>query len=599
MGKQFKKSDIPILIVSIILIFLSVNRAAQLYVVSNCGSNIIGGLSQVMDCFFNFTVYPFTLNFESEFMLPSIVGILAVLLAYAYIATSRKNFMRGKEHGTAEWGTEKDIKPFIDSNKDNNIILSATESLSLAPHMKNPLYNRNKNVLVIGGSGKGKSRFIVKPNLCQLNTSYIITDPKGELFGDCGEMLAKNGYKIKVLNLEDMSKSDKFNFFEYIHSEKDILILVDNLLANTNSAEADAAAKSGDDFWVKSEKALLSALFAYIILECRPEDQNINSVLELLKIAATREDDEDFVSGLDVLFLELKEKNPSCLASYMYGIFKLASGKTAKSILVSLGVRLAPFAISDVRKLMSANEIDIGAIGKEKTALFLIVPETYTTFNFIVCIFYQLMLEHFYSLAKKQPKRRLPVPIQIIGDEIANIGHIPNLQRYISTMRSYGISMMLIFQTLTQIEAIDKANWKTIVGNCDSFVYLGGKEPSTNEYVSKILGNMTIDQRQTNETKGSHGSYGTQDSNLGRALLDSAELEKIPGDECIVTVSGVNPFKSKKYPLEKHRRYKLLADGEGNDFTFDMRNDLLHTSVVEKFFENTSKIISIELDDAI
>lgn len=560
MGKQFKKSDIPILIVSIILIFLSVNRAAQLYVDSNCGSNIIGGLSQVMDCFFNFTVYPFTLNSEPEFMLPSIVGVLAVLLAYAYIAASRKNFMRGKEHGSAEWGTKKDIKPFIDTNKDNNIILSATERLSLAPHMKNPLYNRNKNVLVIGGSGKGKSRFIVKPNLCQLNTSYIITDPKGELFGDCGEMLAKNGYNIKVLNLEDMSKSDKFNFFEYIHSEKDILILVDNLLANTNSAEADAAAKNGDDFWVKSEKALLSALFAYIILECRPEDQNINSVLELLKIASAREDDEDFVSGLDVIFLDLKKTDPNCLASYMYGIFKLASGKTA---------------------------------------LFLIVPETYTTFNFIVCIFYQLMLEHFYSLAKKQPKRRLPVPIQIIGDEIANIGHIPNLQRYISTMRSYGISMMLIFQTLTQIEAIDKANWKTIVGNCDSFVYLGGKEPSTNEYVSKILGNMTIDQRQTNETKGSHGSYGTQDSNLGRALLDSAELEKIPGDECIVTVSGVNPFKSKKYPLEKHRRYKLLADGEGNDFTFDMRNDLLHTSVVEKFFENTSKIISIELDDAI
>ncbi len=466
--------------------------------------------------------------------------------------------------------------------------------LSLEPKMPNPLHNRNKNVVIIGGSGKGKSRFIAKPNLCQLNTSYVITDPKGELFAECGEMLAvQGGYNIKVLNLEDMAHSDKFNLFAYIKTEKDILIIVDNLIANTSSHEAQV--NSGDDFWVKAERALLTALFAYIVSECRNEDKNINSVLDLMSVAAAREDDEDFVSPLDIMFQELEEKQPNCLACYMYKTFKLASGKTAKSILVSLGVRLAPFAIDDVRTLMSDDELDLGLLAKEKTALFLIVPETYTTFNFIVCILYQLMLERLYDFAKQQKDRRCPIPIQIIGDEIANIGQIPNLQRYISTMRSYGISVLLIFQTLTQIEAMDKQNWKTIVGNCDTFVYLGGKEQSTNEYVSKSVGKMTIDQRQTNETKGSHGSYGMQDSTLGRDLLDPSEMEKIPGDKCVVMLSGLDPFISKKYPLEKHPRYKYLADGGARIFNFERRNEL----EIEKFFDNTNQIISIELDEDI
>lgn len=590
--RKIKKSEVIIMLVVSVFAFFITNHFAQLYLSSGCGQDVLSGLNYGFD---NFFLVGFNLSLEKNVLLPCIIAILTVALIFLYYWSTQKNFMQGKEHGSARWGTKKDIKPFIDhQNPDNNIILSATEQLSLAPHMKNPLHNRNKNVVVIGGSGKGKSRFIAKPNISQLNTSFVITDPKGELFAECGNMLAvQGGYKIKVLNLEDMAKSDKFNFFNYIKSEKDILIVVDNLIANTSSAEATA--HSGDDFWVKSERALLTALFAYILSECRNEDKNINSVLDLMNIAAAREDDEDFVSPLDVMFQELSEKNPTCLACYMYNVFKLASGKTAKSILVSLGVRLAPFAIDEVRELMSEDELELDQIGQEKTALFLIVPETYTTFNFIVCILYQLMLEHFYELAKKQAKRRLPIPIQIIGDEIANIGQIPNLQRYISTMRSYGISIILIFQTLTQVEAMDKNNWKTIVGNCDTFVYLGGKEQSTNEYVSKSVGKMTIDQRQTNETKGSHGSYGLQDSTLGRDLLDPSEMEKIPGDECIVMLSGLDPFKSKKYPLEKHPRYKYLADGGAEIFDFDRRNELM----IEDIFSNTKQVISIELDEAV
>lgn len=593
--RKVKKSDVIVMIVLMLLSMVLMNRLAQLYILSNCGQNIANGVMFALDNFFHFTEYGFKVAFSSNVMLPCFIAALGVFLAFMYYFSTKKNFMYGKEHGSARWGTAKDIAPFIDKqNPDNNIILSASEQLSLAPKMPNPLHNRNKNVIVIGGSGKGKSRFIAKPNICQLNTSFAITDPKGELLAECGNMLAvQGGYKIKILNLEEMAQSDKFNLFAYIKTEKEILIVVDNLIANTSSAEAEA--HSGDDFWVKSERALLTALFAYVNSECRNEDKNISSILDLMSVAAAREDDEDFVSPLDIMFQELEEKSPGCLACYMYKTFKLASGKTAKSILVSLGVRLAPFAINEVRELMSDDELDLTSLGKEKTALFLIVPETYTTFNFIVCILYQLMLERLYELAKKQKNRRLPIPVQIIGDEIANIGQIPNLQRYISTMRSYGISIILIFQTLTQVEAMDKQNWKTIVGNCDTFIYLGGKEQSTNEYVSKSVGKMTIDQRQTNETKGSHGSYGTQDSTLGRELLDPSEMEKIPGDECIVMLSGLEPFKSKKYPLEKHPRYQYLSDGGAELFSYERRNELM----IEEFFDNTNQVVSIQLDEAI
>lgn len=594
---KIKKADVLFAVFSCVVTFFLVNRYAILFYLSGVSNDIMKLTSAFSFAFDNFfsNQYQYYVSFEKNVLLWCGVAILVVLMIFIYNWVGRKNFMFGKEHGSARWGTKKDIEPFIDKeNPDNNIILSATEQLSLSPRMPNPLHNRNKNVVVIGGSGKGKSRFIAKPNLCQLNTSFVVTDPKGELFAECGDMLATvGGYKIKVLNLENMAESDKFNFFPYITTEKDILITVDNIIANTSSPEA--MAHSGDDFWKKSEQALLTALFAYVLAENRKDEQNMNSVLTLMSVASAREDDEDFVSPLDVMFMDLEGKDPTCLAVYMYKTFKLASGKTAKSILVSLGVRLAPFAINEVRELMSEDELDLVSLAQEKTALFLIVPETYTTFNFIVTILYQLMLERLYEYAKKQPNRRCPVPVQIIGDEIANIGQIPNLDRYIATMRSYSISIILIFQTLTQVEAMDKNNWKTIVGNCDTFIYLGGKEQSTNEYVSKSVGKMTIDQRQSNETMGSHGSYGRQDSTLGRDLLDPSEMEKIPGDECIVMLSGVEPFKSKKYPLEKHKRYKYLADGGAPLFSYEVRNKV----VLEKFFENTKKIISIDLSDSI
>lgn len=594
MGK-IKKSTIVLVSIISIITFIIFNRIGQLYILSHCGYAFWNGLIYVFDNILRFDKLPFILVMEKNILLVSIIGFIFVWLIFAYIWASKKNFLKGKEHGSARWGTKKDIEPFIDhTNPDNNIIFSETERLSLSPYMKNPIYNRNKNVLVIGGSGKGKSRFVAKPNLCQLNTSFVITDPKGELLEECGEMLAVQGnYNIKILNLEDMSKSDKFNFFAYIHTETDILILVDNILFNTTSSESETRVNSGDDFWNKAERAFLTALFAYLVFECRREDRTVNGLLDLMAAAEAREENEDYVSALDVLFEDLAKSKPNCLACYMYHMFKLASGKTAKSILVSVGVRLAPFAINDVRNLTSEDTLELDKIVKEKTALFLIAPETYTSYNFILCILYQFMLERFYRLAKQSPGRRAPVPVQIIGDEIANIGHIPNLERYIATMRAYGISTILIFQTMTQIESMDKQNWKTIVGNCDTFVYLGGKEQSTNEYVSKSIGKMTIDQRQTNETKGSHGSYGNQDSTLGRDMLDPSEVEKLPGDECIVMISGVEPFKSKKYPLEKHPRYKYLADGGAAIFNIERRNELS----IKNFFKNTKQVISITLDD--
>lgn len=593
--RKVKKSEIIAMIILFVIAFLLFNRIADLYTASGYSFEFTEMLNGFTFAFEQFFIYPYRISFDKSALLSSALGVFIVFICFAYYWSTQKNFMFGKEHGSARWGTKKDIEPFIDKkNPDNNIILSATEQLSLSPRMPNPLHNRNKNVVVIGGSGKGKSRFIAKPNICQLNTSFVITDPKGELFEECGDMLAtKGGYKVKVLNLEDMPQSDRFNYFPYITSEKEILIVVDNLLANTTSAEATAHA--GDDFWNKSERALLTALHAYIMTEVRPEERNINSVLTLMDMAEAREDDEDYMSPLDVAFEELKAKNPSCLAVYMYSLFKKASGKTAKSILISLGVRLAPFAIDEVRELMSEDELDLVGLAREKTALFLIVPETYTTFNFIVCILYQLMLERLYEFAKKSPGRRCPVPVQIIGDEIANIGQIPNLQRYISTMRSYAISIILIFQTLTQVEAMDKNNWKTIVGNCDTFIYLGGKEQSTNEYVSKSVGKMTIASRQDNETKGSHGSYGRQDGTLGRDLLDPSEMEKIPGDECIVQLSGVEPFKSKKYPLEKHPRYKYLADGGSPLFSYKRRNEV----AVKEYFKDVKQVITLELSEEI
>lgn len=593
--RKIRKSEVITMIILFAVVFLIFNRICDLYTTSNCSfdiTDISNGLNFVFDNFFK---YPYRISFDKSALLIAALGVFVVFVCFAYYWSTQKNFMFGKEHGSARWGTKKDIKPFIDKeNPDNNIILSATEQLSLSPRMPNPLHNRNKNVVVIGGSGKGKSRFIAKPNICQLNTSFVITDPKGELFEDCGNMLATEGkYKVKVLNLENMSESDRFNYFPYITSEKEILIVVDNLLANTTSAEA--AAHVGDDFWIKAERALLTALHAYIIEEVRAEERNINAVLTLMDMAEAREDDEDYLSPLDVAFEELKAKKPSCLAVYMYSIFKKASGKTAKSILISLGVRLAPFAIDEVRELMSEDELDLVGLAREKTALFLIVPETYSIFNFIVAILYQLMLERLYEYAKKSPGRRCPVPVQIIGDEIANICQIPNLPRYISTMRGYAISIILIFQTLTQVEAMDKNNWKTIVGNCDTFIYLGGKEQSTNEYVSKSVGKMTIASRQESQTKGSHGSYGNQDGTIGRDLLDPAEMEKIPGDECIVQLSGIEPFKSKKYPLEKHPRYKYLADGGSPLFNYKRRNEV----EVKEYFKDVKQVITLDLSDEI
>lgn len=564
--RKAKKTELIIVVLSSLLLFYVSNKFAELY--NSISGDMITKFNLAVDEILGFIKSTPSISTDRDILIVSVGVFLIIPLFYLYQLTASKKRKTDKEHGTAQWGTERDIKPFIDSkDPDNNIILSETEKLTLESKMKNSKYNRNKNVIVIGAAGTGKTRNVVKPNICQLNTSYVITDPKGELFAECGQMLQDNGYNIKVLNLEQMDKSDKFNLFNYIKKEKDILIAVDNLLLNTTSPESQGASK--DDFWEKSEKALLYALFGYLLFEYPEEERNMNSVLKLLSIADAREDDEDYLSTLDVLFQELAVEKPDCFAVAQYNIYLKAPAITRKSINISVGVRLAPFTTEEVKNILNTDTIDLTLLGKEKTALFLIVPETYKTYNFIVCILYQVMLENLYELAKSKPNRRLEVPIQIIADEIANIGHIPNISSYISTMRSYGMSMMMIFQSMNQVEAMDKINWKTIITNCDSFVYLGGREQSTNEYVSKSLGKETIYQRNTSESKGAHGSWSLQDNSIGRELLDASEVEKMDNDECIVLISGVNPFKSKKYTLEKHKRFEQLADNTQTNFQFE------------------------------
>lgn len=522
---------------------------------------------------------PFKIYLDKYSILFGIVGMIIIGLIYLYNTFGRNNYLVGTEHGSAKWGTDKDIKPFIDKIDEKNIILTKTESLSLDTRKT----LRNNNVLVIGGSGSGKTRFFVKPNLMQKHSSYVITDPKGSLIKETGKMLEDAGYKIKIFDLINMEKSDKYNFFSYLRDEKDVLKLVNNLITNTNSPYS----KTSGDFWEKAETALLQALFSYILFETREEDKHIGSVMELLRLAEVREDNEDFKSPLDLLFEDLKEEDPNNFASKQYDLFKLGAGKTAKSILVSVGVRLSAFNVPAVSELLSEDTLEMDTLGDEKTALFVILPDTDKTFNFISAIMYQQLFDTLFLKAENEYGGRLPFHVRFLLDEFANIGQIPSFETYIATMRSREVSVSVILQNVAQLKSLYKDTWETITGNCDTLLFLGGKEQSTLEYISKMIGKTTIDLRTTNQSKGQTGSFSINEQVLGRELITASEVGLLRTDECILSIRGVEPFLSKKYDIKKHKNYKEISDYDEKN-TYSIKDPL--TRKAENFFKDLKEI---------
>ena len=485
-----------------------------------------------------------------------------------------KKYRHGMEYGSARWGTPKDIEPFMAPKFADNIILTKTERLMMSNRPPDPKNARNKNVLVVGGSGSGKTRFWLKPNLLQCHSSYVVTDPKGSIVVECGNALLKNGYKLKILNTINFSKSVHYNPFAYVHSEKDILKLVTTLMTNTKGEGS-----GGDPFWEKSERLLLTALIAYLHYEAPVEEQNFATLLEMLNTMQVLEDDEEYQNPVDLLFEELAKKKPNSFAGRQYKLYKLAAGKTAKSILISCGARLAPFDIQELRDLTMYDELALDTLGDKKTALFLIMSDTDSTFNFLISMVYTQLFNLLCDKADDVYGGKLPVHVRCLIDECANIGQIPNLEKLVATIRSREISACLVLQTRSQLKAIYKDNADTIVGNMDSQIFLGGSEPTTLKDLSEMLGKETIDAFNTSDTRGNSPSYGTTFQKMGHELLSRDELAVLDGGKCILQLRGVRPFLSDKYDLTQHPNYKLTSDYDPKN-TFD----------IEKYLNRKEKI---------
>ena len=481
-----------------------------------------------------------------------------------------KKYRHGMEYGSARWGTQKDIEPFEDPVFANNVILTRTERLMMGNRPKNPANARNKNVLVVGGSGSGKTRFWLKPNLLQCHSSYVVTDPKGDIVIDCGQALLKNGYSIRIFNTINLRKSMHYNPFAYIHSEKDILKLTTTLIANTKGD-----GKAGDEFWTKAETLLYCALIGYIHYEAPLEEQNFATLIEFLNAMEVREDDETFQNPVDQMFEALKKKKPNHFAVRQYAKFKLAAGKTLKSILVSCGARLAPFDIEEVRDITMYDELSLDTVGDKKTALFLIMSDTDPTFNFLISMIYTQLFNLLCEKADDVYGGRLPVHVRCLIDECANIGQIPNLEKLVATIRSREISACLVLQAQSQLKAIYKDNADTIIGNMDSRIFLGGSEPTTLKELNQALGKETIDLYNTSDTRGNSPSYGTNYQKVGHDLASVDELAVLDGGKCILQLRGVRPFKSDKYDLTQHPNYKLTADADKKN-TFSIEAFLDH-----------------------
>lgn len=480
------------------------------------------------------------------------VELIAVTIYVFYRITTQKNFMLGKEHGTAKWAGSTERNSIKHKDKTQNLILTNTERLSL----ETKKVRKNLNILTIGGAGTGKSRFFVKPNILQANTSMVITDPKGELLRDTGYSLEQQGYRIKVFNLIDMSSSCRYNPFAYIKKESDVLKVINNLIKNTNASKSGG----GDPFWEKAEIALLQAVFLYIFYELPEFEHNFKTVFALLRLAEVKEDDENYKSEFDFLFEKLREENPNHIAVKQYDIFKMASGKTAKSILISAGVRLAPFGIEDVERLLMEDDLELHTLGDEKTALFVLIPDSDTTFNFIVAMMYAQLFDSLYYQADFVSGGSLKYHVKFWLDEFANIGQIPEFDKLIATMRSRNISVSVILQNMTQLKGLYKDTWETIIGNCDTILFLGGQERSTLEWVNKGLGKQTIDTRNTSQSRGKNSSSSTSYSSQGRDLMTIDEIAQMPDSNCILFIRGLRPFYSEKFKLETHPNYKLLYE---------------------------------------
>ena len=515
-------------------------------------------------------------SFHMKDLLGGLVTALIFRLILYYKSKNAKKFRHGEEYGSARWGNRKDIEPFVDPIFENNIILTETERLTLNSRPKQPKYARNKNVIVIGSSGSGKTRFYLKPQLMQMtpNVSYVCTDPKGTIIVECGKMLVNGGYRIKVLNTINFKKSMHYNPFHYIRSEKDILKLVNTIIANTKGE----GEKSTEDFWIKAERLLYSALIGYIWYEAPEEEQNFSTLLEFINASETREDDEEFKNAVDELFEELEAENPEHFAVRQYRKYKLAAGKTAKSILISCGARLAPFDIQELREIMSYDEMELDMIGDQKTAMFVIISDTDDTFNFVVAIMYTQLFNLLCDKADDEHGGRLPYHVRLLLDEFSNIGQIPKFDKLIATIRSREISASIILQSQSQLKTIYKDAAETITGNCDTVLFLGGKESSTLKEISETLGKETIDLYNPSDTRGTSQSYGLNYQKTGKELMSRDELAVMDGNKCILQLRGVRPFLSNKYDITKHKRYKELADEDERN-AFDVEKYLEHKLV--------------------
>ena len=572
-GQKQKKDVKKMMILNIpyVIFFYLSEKVAWLY--RHCiGDSIVEKLGVV---FLNFNL-AFQNPFPSFHIYDIAAGItcaVALKLFVYYKGKNAKKYRQGVEYGSARWGTAKDIEPFIDPVFEKNIILTQTERLTMNSRPKQPKYARNKNVIVIGGSGSGKTRFYVKPQLMQMtpNVSYVCTDPKGTIIVECGTMLKNGGYTIKALNTINFRKSMRYNPFHYIRSEKDILKLVNTIIANTKGE----GEKSGEDFWMKAERLLYCALIGYIYYEAPEEEQNFATLLEFINASEAREDDEEFKNAVDELFEELEQEEPEHFAVRQYKKYKLAAGKTAKSILISCGARLAPFDIKELRDLMSEDEMELDKLGTQKTALFVIISDTDDTFNFVVAIMYSQLFNLLCDTADDEFGGRLPYHVRLLLDEFSNIGQIPKFDKLIATIRSREISASIILQSQSQLKTIYKDAAETILGNCDTMLFLGGKESSTLKEISETLGKETIDLYNTSDTRGQSRSYGLNYQKTGKELMSRDELAVMDGSKCILQLRGVRPFFSDKFDITKHKRYKELADYDKKN-SFDMEAYMKH-----------------------
>ena len=543
-----------------------VNKLVQAYRITN-GADILEKIFKLSESINTVFKAPLP-SFNGIDLLSGIIGAVLVRFFVYQKSKNAKKYRKGIEYGSASWGTHKDIEPFMNPVFQKNIPLTQTEWLTMESRVSPPKNARNKNIIVVGGSGSGKTRFFVKPSLMQMHSSYVVTDPKGTILVECGKMLADNGYTIKVFNTINFKKSMRYNPFAYIRSEKDILKLVNTIIVNTKGE----GEKSGEDFWVKAERLYYTALIGYIWYEAPPEEQNFSLLLEMINASEVREEDEDFKNAIDYAFEDLEKEQPDHFAVRQYKKYKLAAGKTAKSILISCGARLASFDIKELRDMMEYDEMELDKLGERKTAMFIIISDTDDTFNFVVAMLYSQMFNLLCDVADDKNNGRLPIHVRVLADEFANIGQIPKFDKLIATIRSREISASIILQSQSQLKAIYKDSADVITGNCDTMLFLGGKEKSTLKELSDSLGKETIDTYNTSENRGREKTYGLNYQKLGKELMTQDELSRMDGGKCILQIRGVKPFFSDKYDITKHPNYKYLSD-------YDKKNEF----DVEKF----------------